>query len=188
RDRHSNQIDLNNYGANTNGDGLLTISLQPGSFFDNSNYRADLFGALNLWFTQHELLVGAAQNIRDGFSSVAIPATCPGATPTSPRVLCAQNIFHPVTIPETPYSAPVGTHTRINDIGYYLFDRIRMSEWLQLLGGVRKVDYTETNLDTHTVTFHDGPTVASYGFVLKPWAPVSIYGTYIEGLESTPVA
>jgi iron complex outermembrane receptor protein len=188
RDRHFNTIDLDTYGPSTNGDGLLTIGQQPGATFDNSNYRGEIAGALNLWFMQHQLLLGASQNIRDAFNSTNVPATCPGATPVAPRVTCAQNVFDPVEIPETSFPERTGSRARINDIGYYLFDRIQMTRWLLLLAGVRKADYTETNLDTGAITFEDNPTSVSYGVIVKPRRWMSIYGTYIEGLESTPGA
>jgi iron complex outermembrane recepter protein len=188
RDRHSNTIDLDEYGPNTNGDGELTIRLQPGGMFENANYRMELAGALHFWFMEHELLLGATQNVRDGFTANSVTATCPGATPTAPRVTCTQNIFRPVDIPYSPFPARTGTRTRIEDIGYYLFDRIEMTDWLQVLAGIRKVDYRERNLDTAATTFEDRPTTISYGAVLKPRPWMSLYGTYIEGLEPTPPA
>lgn len=188
RDRHFNTIDLDEYGPNTDGDGLLSIGLQPGATFDNDNLRGEVAGVVKVAFMEHELLVGATQNVRDGFTVASVPATCPGTTPTAPRVPCTQNVFHPVDIPETAFPARMGTRTRIEDIGYYLFDRIRMTEWLQLLAGVRQVDYSERNLDTGEVAFVEKPTTVSYGAILKPRSWMSIYGTYIEGLESTPAA
>lgn len=186
RDRHSNTIDLDQYGPQTDGDGQLTIRMQPGATFENANYRAELAGALHLWFMEHELLIGATQNVRDGFTANSVSATCPGATPTAPRVTCTQNIFRPVDIPYSPFPARTGIRTRIEDSGYYLFDRIEMTQWLQLLGGVRKVDYSERNLDSGETTFEDQPTTVSYGAVLQPRPWISLYGTYIEGLEPTP--
>jgi len=188
RDRHFNSIDLSSYAPGTDGTGLLSIGMQPGSTYDNSNYRAELAGAVKTWFINHELLIGASQNIRDAFSSTNTNATCPGATASAPRVTCVQNIFNPIPIPPTAFPLRFGFKTRINDIGYYLFDRVEMAEWLDVLGGVRKSDYTESSLDTGLETFHDKPTSISYGAVLKPFKWVSLYGTYIEGLESTPPA
>jgi iron complex outermembrane receptor protein len=188
RDRHFNTVDLDNYGADTDGNGILGIGLQPGATFDNSNYRMEIAGAANTWFMKHHLLIGASQNIRDAFNSLTIPVTCPGATPTAPRAPCRQNVFDPVDIPETPFPARTGTRTRINDIGYYLFDRVEFAEWLQVLAGVRKADYSEKSLDTGAISFADKPTSFSYGGVIKPKPWMSIYGTYIEGLESTPAA
>lgn len=188
RDRHFNSIDLNTYGPNTDGSGLMSIGLQPDATFDNQNYRAEVTGALKIWFMTHQLLIGASQNIRDAFNTINTPATCPGATPTAPRVSCAQNVFNPVQPPETAFPVPVGLSNRINDVGFYLFDRIEMTDWLQVLAGVRRSDYRENSLDTGVVTFEDEPTSISYGVVLKPWEWMSVYGTYIEGLESTAPA
>jgi iron complex outermembrane receptor protein len=188
RDRRNNSIDLDSYGPTTNGNGTLTIDLQPGATFENSNYRAEIAGAFDLGFTKHQLLVGASRNVREGFTSARVSATCPGAAPTAPRVPCRQNVFNPVAIPETAFPVPRGTNARIDDSGYYVFDRVEMSSKVQLLVGVRNVDYIETNLDTAAVTFHDDPTSVSYGVIVKPWSWLSVYGTYIEGLESTPAA
>jgi iron complex outermembrane recepter protein len=188
RDRHFNTIDLTTYGPDTNGNGALSIGLQPGATFENSNSRVEIGGAFRSWFMTHQLLLGASKNIRHAFTSTTVPATCPGATSTAPRVPCAQNIFDPVDIPETPFAAPRGARARIDDIGYYLFDRIQVTNRLHVLVGVRKADYTETNVDTGAVTFADEPTSISYGVVVKPSQRLSVYGTYIEGLESTPAA
>ena len=188
RDRHFNTMDLDMYGPGTNGDGVLSVGLQPGATFDNSGYRIEGAGAFNSWFMKHQLLLGAMRNVRDGFTSTTVPATCPGATPAAPRAPCRQNVFEPVEIPETPFATPKGSRARIDDGGIYLFDRIEMTKRLQVLVGVRKADYTETNLDTGAVTFRDEPTSVSYGVVVKPLPWMSIYGTYMEGLESTPAA
>jgi iron complex outermembrane receptor protein len=188
RDRRNNTIDLDTYGPTTNGNGTLSIELQPGATFDNTGYRVQVAGAFDLGFTKHQLLVGSMRNVRDGFTSTRVSATCPGTTPTAPRVACRQNVFDPVDIPETPLPTPRGTNAQIDDIGYYVFDRIEMASKFQLLVGARKADYTETNLDTGAVTFHDDPTSLSYGVIWKPRMWLSVYGTYIEGLESTPAA
>jgi len=188
RDRHFNTIDLDTYGPETNGEGILSIGLQPGATFENIGYRVEAAGAAKLWFMEHEVLAGVSRNVRDGFTSATVPATCPGATPSAPRVPCMQNVFAPVAIPETPFPAPRGPRARIDDAGYYLFDRIEMTSSLQLLVGIRKADYTETSLDTGAITFEDDPTSVSYGVIVKPRTWMSVYGTYIEGLESTPAA
>jgi len=57
-----------------------------------------------------------------------------------------------------------------------------------VLVGLRKADYTETNRDTGAIAFEDKPTSVSYGAIVKPRSWISVYGTYIEGLESTPGA
>lgn len=172
----------------TTGEGTLAISLQPDLTFKNTNTRVELAGAFNTWILTHEVLIGASQNIRDAFNSASVPANCPGATPTAPRVTCTQNFYNPRDIPETAMPLATGNETRIDDVGYYFFDRVKVTEWLQLLGGVRLSDYEESNRTTHTTTFDASPTSVSYGAVVKPLSWISVYGTYIEGLESTPLA
>jgi len=172
----------------TTGEGTLAISLQPGLTFKNVNTRAELAGAFKTWFLTHEVLIGASQNVRDAFNSTSVAVTCPGPTPTAPRVTCTQNIFNPREIPETAMPLRTGSESRIDDVGYYFFDRIKVTEWLQLLGGVRLSEYEESNRSTNTTTFDASPTSISYGAVVKPLPWISVYGTYIEGLESTPAA
>jgi iron complex outermembrane receptor protein len=172
----------------TTGEGTLAISLQPDLTFKNVNTRVELAGTFNTWFLTHEVLIGASQNVRDAKNSTSVAATCPGATPTAPRVTCTQNFFNPRDIPETAMPLRTGDETHIDDVGYYFFDRIKVTEWLQLLGGVRMSEYEESNRTTDTTTFDASPTSLSYGAVLKPLSWISVYGTYIEGLESTPGA
>lgn len=172
----------------TTGEGTLAISLQPDLTFKNINSRAELAGTFNTWVLTHEVLIGASQNVRDAFNSTSVTANCPGPTPTAPRVTCTQNMFNPRDIPETALPLRTGTESRIDDVGYYFFDRIKVTEWLQLLGGVRLSEYEESNRTTSTTTFDASPTSVSYGAVVKPLPWISVYGTYIEGLESTPAA
>ncbi len=113
--------------------------MQPDLTFTNVNTRAELAGTFNTWVLTHEVLIGASQNVRDAKNSTSVAATCPGATPTAPRVTCTQNFFNPRDIPETAMPLRTGDETRIDDVGYYFFDRVKVTEWLQLLGGVRTV-------------------------------------------------
>jgi len=170
------------------GDGTLAITLQNDNEYVNKNYRAEVAGTFATGPLVHEVLFGASKNERTQFNAAQTSGLCPGATPTGAQVTCTQNFFHPRAIPETPLGPSVGVTTGIRDIGYYVFDRIKYGEWLQVLGGVRRSDYTETNATLGTTTFHDTPTSVSYGVVVKPRAWASLYATYIEGLESTPIA
>jgi iron complex outermembrane recepter protein len=170
------------------GAGTLKTTLQNDDNYKNYEWRAEMAGAFATGPLEHEMLFGASKNLRRQFNANSTAGTCPGKTETAPPVTCSQNLFDPVPIPVTPLGPPVGLITQIDDVGYYLFDRAKFSNWLQLLAGVRKSDYTESNLTTDTDTFHATPTSISYGAVLKPVSWVSFYGTYIEGLESTPAA
>ena len=171
------------------GAGTLKTTLQNDNNYKNYSGRAEVAGAFATGPVEHELLFGASKNLRRQFNPTATPGVCPGATPTSPPVTCTQNMFNPRYIPSTLLGpAGGGTFTQINDVGYYVFDRAKLYNWLELLGGVRKSDYTESDLITGRDTFHATPTPISYGAVVKPVSWASLYGTYIEGLESTPAA
>lgn len=207
RDRHFSTIDPNNPNTNVAngpvGEYPLTIGYQPKYKAFNRNIRAELAGTFNTGPFVHEILIGASQNLRRLDSSATVQEQCLYSTtdrslvggtfsttalPGTVRAICKQSIANPHSLPQLSEPAPIYTSTEINDIGYYVFDRIKFGEWLQILGGARKSDYTEKNTTLGTTTFKAKPWSFSYGAVLKPRDWVSVYGTYIEGLEATPGA
>ncbi|WP_158915779.1 TonB-dependent siderophore receptor [Caulobacter sp. S45] len=197
RDRHFNTINPINL---TTGAGQATISLQH-SYLENKNIRGEIAGTFYTGPFLHEILFGAADNYKTQFAPTSDIADCKGGVAlnatgglasTSPAS-CATNFFNPTQFPATPFpnqvqSSPGGDTTFISDIGYYVFDRISYNKWLTVLGGIRYSDYTEGDAITGVNTFHATPTAYSWGVVLKPQPWASIYGTYIEGLETTPLA
>jgi len=208
RARHFNTLDPNVINTNPAtgpvGESPLSISYQPVAKFKNQNYRIEIAGAFDTFGIEHELLIGGSINIRANRSSASTAQTCfysaTGALlgagfPTTPipagatRQTCRQSITDPHDIPQLgePLAAE-NNPTQITDKGIFVFDRMKITEWLQILGGVRISDYQEKRLDTGVKTFSASPVSLSFGGVLKPVESVSIYGTYIEGLESTPGA
>ncbi|MFW7269683.1 TonB-dependent siderophore receptor [Gluconacetobacter sp. Hr-1-5] len=176
RDRHFNYLDPNNINTNpavgTVGENVLTVGDQENYEAVNRNARAEVAGTFRSGPLLHDLLVGASINVRDQYN------------PSTVNHTFAQDYTDPHAIAEVAYAPSVFTNTRINDKGLYAFDRIKFREWLQLLGGIRKSDYTEEVLGGKR-TFHATPITYSYGGVIKPIKWMSLYGTYIEGLEST---
>jgi iron complex outermembrane receptor protein len=183
-DRERRQTTMNPTNIDT-GDGTLSIGLQR-SHFVNKNGRVEIAGTFRTGPVVHEILVGTSRNVKDARTPTPLRALCPGPTPTSPQVTCTQNFFNPHFVPvaQIPVFLPADT-TRIDDRGYYAFERAHITEQLDILAGVRKSDYRESDQTTATQTFHAQPVSPSYGVVYKvqPW--MSLYGTYIEGLEST---
>jgi iron complex outermembrane receptor protein len=56
---------------------------------------------------------------------------------------------------------------------------------LQVIGGLRAVDYRITSASsTYTVR----TVTPSFGLMLRPAKPISLYASYIEGLESAGTA
>jgi iron complex outermembrane receptor protein len=174
----------------------LLILIQPDATYRNRYLRAELAGTFDLGPLNNEVLVGVTKNQRDQFTSNSVAVNCtatntatlsPVSAATGVRA-CQQNIFNPIAIPQIGIPLRAGTLSRIDDLGFYAFDRIKFHEWLQLLGGVRKSDYKESNLTTGAITTKVKPTSISYGAVIKPKSWASFYATYIEGLETTPLA
>lgn len=171
RDRHFSAFTASDY---TTGAGTVSLSMQPQARYKNRNIRAQVAGTFYTGPLLHEVLFGWSENVRDQYST------------TTTKYTYSQNMYTPVELgPDSDFGAITGTKTRIDDIGSYVFDRIKFQQWLQILAGVRYSDYTESNQTKGTTTYHATPTSVSYGAVIKPKAWMSLYGTYIEGLETT---
>lgn len=179
RYRHLSYIDFGRPLAG--GNYSLTVGNAPQDRFFNTNYRAELAGVIDLGFVKNNILIGASQNIRDRDNPSTINATF------------TQNLVNPLEFPEVPFALPnYGTNnsrnTRIDDIGYYIFNRASIGEFLDVLGGIRFSQYRESIRFNDVATFEANPTSYSAGVVAKPLKSLSIYATYIEGLETTPAA
>jgi iron complex outermembrane receptor protein len=164
--------------ALTTGAGTVSFAAQN-TLFKNVNYAAELAGTLRFGNIRNEMLFGASRGIKLLSS------------PSPVRTTRAQNFLTPVIIPNPNLVfAPRPTPTRIDDKGFYFFDRLSFNDIVQLLGGVRKTDYTDNGtLNSVSKTpFHAKPWSFSGGVVIKPAKWASLYGTYIEGLEVTAAA
>lgn len=173
RDRRFSQFQ--NYDTTT-GDGTLRVTLTNGNVNENNNYRGEIAGAFLTGPLKHELVFGYTQNERDS------------EIPSNPSVNFAQNFLSPVEIPVTPLPARVVTRVSdIEDKGLYVFDRITYGEgdWLQVLAGWRNTDYESIDRGITYTADEDSPAI---GLVVKPRDWLSLYGTYIEGLEEGGVA
>jgi iron complex outermembrane receptor protein len=157
----------------TTGNGTVGVGIFPDREEENTIYRLDLAGAFNTGRIQHEILIGASQT--DGLTKL----------PAAGRSSFAQNLFSPVSIPEQP-DPPVSIISRSDrrDRGYYVLDRAKFSEWLQLTVGYRDTDYRNVSqTTTATATYADKLGSVSYSVLVKPKAWISVYGSYVEGLE-----
>jgi iron complex outermembrane receptor protein len=160
------------------GVGSVSFAAQN-TLFENYNYASELSGTLHFGAVSDSVLFGASRKIEDLSS------------PSPTRSKIAQNFLDPVLIPDPDLVfAPRPPATQIDDKGYYFFNRLNLDEYVQLLAGVRKSDYSDTGT-LNAVTsqpYHAAPWSYSGGIVIKPLRWVSVYATYIEGLESTPGA
>ena len=164
-----------NYNLTTGEGTLRILSFVRDQEFENENYRAEIYGSLPGERITHELSLGYTANERsqDG-------RTFPGAS-------VAQNLYNPRDIaPLSPAGAgsPAFPGT-IKDRGWYLFDRVRIGEQWQAMFGARGSDYESV---TTTTRYTADKVTPSFALIYKPVARVSLYGSYLEGLEESDIA
>jgi iron complex outermembrane receptor protein len=178
RDRDFAQFQ--NYSLVT-GEGVLQLFQTRGQRYRNRNLRGELAAAFATGGAEHQLVAGVTQNWRfqNGRSNQISPAV---AGPTA----ITQNLFTPRAVAVRPVTTALTTAPlHVEDLGLYVFDRVKIGEAVQLLGGVRYSDYkSRARSATGVVTRYTADKwTPSVGIVLKPSTPVSFYATYLEGLE-----
>ncbi|WP_225984913.1 TonB-dependent siderophore receptor [Noviherbaspirillum aerium] len=168
RDRNFSQFQ--NYSLVT-GAGTLRTFFNRGQEWENTNYRTELFGMIpGSWMT-HELTLGFTRNDRDANSR------------SNGSFDVAQNLYSPVDIaPRSPSVAPVLAPSSIKDRGWYVQDRVSLGERWQLTAGVRSSQYESTTATTRYETDDVNPALA---LMFKPMSNVSVYASYIEGVEES---
>lgn len=163
----------------TTGNGTLGVAMTHGRTIRAFIYRGDVAGAFRTGPIDHMLLLGASDYIREN------------DVPAAARASFTQNLFAPVDIPEQPTPPRLIVSTdHVEDKGVFVFDRATYHEWLQLTVGYRKADYTDISRSgaTSPVTYEVKPGTWSYGLMVKPARWASLYGNYVEGLESGGIA
>lgn len=168
RDRNFSQFQ--GYDLAT-GAGTLRTFFNRGQEWENTNYRTELFGMIpGSWMT-HELTLGFTRNDRDANSR------------SNGSFDVAQNLYNPVDIaPRSPSIAPVLAPSSIKDRGWYVQDRVSLGERWQLTAGLRSSQYESTTATTRYETDDVNPALA---LMFKPMSNVSVYASYIEGVEES---
>jgi len=171
RDRNLGR--LRNYNLAT-GDGTLNISFNRGQWWENENYRTELFGRLPGELVTHEVSFGYTANER------------PQDAGTAQSANVAQNLYNPVTIAErSPTGAFGSSPLTIKDRGWYLSDRILVGEQWQAMVGVRSSRYQNI---TPATRYEADDVSPSASLMYKPTRSLSIYGSYLEALEESGTA
>jgi iron complex outermembrane receptor protein len=168
RDRNFSQFQ--NYNLTT-GAGTLRTFFNRGQEWENTNYRTELLGVLPGAWMSHELTLGFTRNDRDAVSI------------SNGEFETPQNLYDPIDIAErSPTAAPVRAPSTIKDRGWYVQDRISFGEQWQLTAGVRSSRYESTTSTTRYSADEVNPSVA---LMYKPVSNVSVYASYIEGVEES---
>lgn len=164
-----------NYNLTTGEGTLRILSFVRDQEWENQNYRAEIYGRLPGERITHELSLGYTANERSQDGR------------TFPGVSIAQNLYYPrVIAPRSPAgaSSPAFPGT-IKDRGWYLFDRVLIGEQWQAMFGARGGGYESL---TPTTRYTADKVTPSFALIYKPVTRVSLYGSYLEGLEESDTA
>ena len=157
----------------TTGDGLAFFGILE-NHFDAWSGMIQLDGKVKTGPIAHELILGYAPQriVYDEFR------TFPGGA--------LFNVYQPTALPE-PFGAfgPLRRSTFTNRSSY-LMDRMTLSDQWQAILGIRRNDFVQTF--TGQPTYDKIEYTPTLGLVFKPVPNVSVYGSYMEGLERGGVA
>ena len=159
-------------------------SIRYGTFdqsagYENIDYSAEVHGVIRTGIVKNSILLGASRSLR----SLA-------GSPATPRTTLPSNFLDPIVYPDpnaVPGTRPIPSH--IDDKGVYAFDQLSFHDIVQLMGGVRASNYSDTGATNANVKtpYKAKPVSWSGGFLIKPVEWVSAYGTYIQGVEENSV-
>jgi iron complex outermembrane receptor protein len=169
RDRHFSEF--RNYNLAT-GDGMLRTYFGRDQSFDNENYRAELFGLVSGWGIRHELTFGYTANQRSSESGIS-----------APTIDTPQNLYNPRSIAQlSPAFTNPSRPAVLKDTGWYISDRVLIGEKWQAMVGARSSHYTSNSATSQYEADEVNPSVS---LMYKPTSRMSIYGSYIEGVEES---
>ena len=171
RDRKFSQFNLTNA---TTGAGTLALTFQPGQQYDNRNIRAEVAGRIKTGFASHDLTLGYTRNTRDQDSRSAVNVSVAG-----------QNLYNPIVVaPVVQTTANTALTSKITDKGIYVFDRVTLTDQLQVLVGVRQTSYASQNI-APTPSLYTAKQASPNAAVLYKLTPAtSAFASYAKGLEA----
>lgn len=175
RDRNLGQFRLDPVRGLATGDGTLNITFNRGQWWENENYRTELYGRLPGELVTHELSFGYTANRRPQDAGTNVPTAVPAPT---------QNLYNPRPIPElSPTTTARSNPLTIKDRGWYLSDRILIGEKWQAMLGARGSQY-----ENSSINYEADKVTPSASLMFKPTRGLSIYGSYLEALEESGTA
>lgn len=171
RDRAFSQFQGYNLAT---GEGTLRIFLAEGQKYVNDNVRGEVAATFDTGPLRHELVVGYTANKRYQNGRV------------NQIFSVAQNLYAPVEIAQRFRTIGLSDNpSTIRDKGAYALNRISLGEQWQAVLGVRRSDYES---ETRTTRYVAKKTTPSVALIYKPRPWLSLYGTYLEGVEEGGIA
>ena len=161
------------------GEGTLNTSFSRGQWWENENYRAELFGRLQSGPVMHELSFGYTANERPQDAGKALTAS--GASFNQ-----SQNLYNPRPVPQrSPTTAFGANPLTIKDRGWYISDRLLIGSNWQAMLGARSSRYENVS---PSARYEADKVTPSASLIFKPVSRLSVYGSYLEALEESGTA
>lgn len=182
RDRDFSQLESVDFrpGSANYGKGTLRVFRTRDQRYRNRTARAELAGAFATGPITHNLIIGANSNWRfqNGRNST--------------NILVTQDYFNPIDVRVATPTVFTRAPIHIRDQGAYVTDRLVYGP-VEFMAGVRYSDYRNETTTAAGVTSRFGLNrwTPSFALILKPTRKLSLYATYLEGLEeggTAPIA
>lgn len=169
---------FDSYNSGT-GAGNVYGADQPGQDYLNQNLRAEINGRFKTGTIGHDVLFGLSQNrlYQPSFNTYMYRA--------------AQNLYAPVEVAAL-IRAPGGSKNVLRDRAFYeqtvrngggfVMDRVTLNEQWSLVAALRYSKYKSDQLNSDSYQASASSPAVSVVYKLTP--RTSLYGSYIEGLES----
>jgi iron complex outermembrane receptor protein len=150
-------------------------------FHDTDSQKAGVRGRFSTGPVDHEVAL-TADRVHDAYGALfPVVATI------------SSNLYAPTFIPQPLYttlSPPLTTATDLTSVGFADV----MSVWnqrVQLVWGLRQQQISSQNFSSSTgavtSSYDKGALTPTVGLVVKPWENVSLYTSYIQGLQQGTV-
>lgn len=122
----------------------------------------------------HTILVGGDYFVQDAFEDLGGG----GAAPLS----LANPVYGTSFVGDLPTLFLIDNKTSF--FGIYLQDQVEITDWFQLVGGLRYDDFKQKDKTGGLNDFSDSAVTFRGGGVFKPWQGVSLYLSYSEGFRA----
>jgi iron complex outermembrane receptor protein len=159
--------------------GLLRDALQA---YPSRSAQAVLTGQMTTGAVRHELSAGLNWNNNEGLRGDYV-----GAAPY------ASNLYEPVPAPASNLFALRSQYraATFHERAVFVADTVSLGERWQVVAGLRRVELATRNYNfagNQTAAYDRGATTPSVAVVFKPQTSLSLYGSYVQGLEQGGVA
>jgi iron complex outermembrane recepter protein len=167
---------------NAAGDLLVNLSRDALQAYPSRSAQAVLTGQFSTGTVRHELSMGLNWNNNEGFRGDYINA--------APY---ASNLYAPQPAPASSLFALRAQYrsATFHERAVFIADTLHLSQRWQLIAGVRRAELATRNYNfsgNQTASYNRGATTPSVAVVFKLQTTLSLYGSYVQGLEQGGVA